>query len=504
MSLFSLEGKVALITGSTKGIGKAIAQRMAEQGATVVISSRNQDACDEVAAEITARGDKAIGVACNINHKDQLQQLVEKTTAALGKIDVLVCNAALNPFFGKSQDIPDEAFDKIMQANIGSVHRLCQLVIPGIAESGGGAVVIISSIGGLKGTDALGAYAISKAADMQIARNLAVEWGPKNVRVNCIAPGLVRTDFAKALWENPDIYAATVKNYPLRRIGEPDEIAGAARALRARLIPIAAPEGTVDCCGTGGDGHHTLNVSTAVSLVVAACGVPVAKHGNRAASSKAGAADTLEALGLDMEAAGRSAEKTLAELGICFLFAKNHHPAMGRIQPIRQKLGVRTIFNLMGPLSNPAGVRRQLIGIARPAYVPIYAAAKAKLGTERTFIASGDEGLDELSLAGGNELADVQGNDFEMRRVVAVEANLPHSPVEAIRGGDPAYNARALEALLGGRPGVYRDAVLFNAAATLIIAGRTDDWTEGAEIAAEALDSGKAKALLENWIAMTA
>ncbi|MFT6474511.1 anthranilate phosphoribosyltransferase [Qipengyuania profunda] len=283
-----------------------------------------------------------------------------------------------------------------------------------------------------------------------------------------------------------------------------DEIAGAARALRARLIPIAAPAGTVDCCGTGGDGHHTLNVSTAVSLVVAACGVPVAKHGNRAASSKAGAADTLEALGLDMEAAGRSAEKTLAELGICFLFAKNHHPAMGRIQPIRQKLGVRTIFNLMGPLSNPAGVRRQLIGIARPAYVPIYAAATAKLGTERTFIASGDEGLDELSLAGGNELADVQGNDFEMRRVVAVEANLPHSPVEAIRGGDPAYNARALEALLGGSPGAYRDAVLFNAAATLIIAGRTDDWTEGAEIAAEALDSGKAKALLENWIAMTA
>ena len=283
-----------------------------------------------------------------------------------------------------------------------------------------------------------------------------------------------------------------------------DEIAGAARALRARLIPIAAPVGTGDCCCSGGDGHHTLNVSTAVSLVVAACGVPVAKHGNRAASSKAGAADTLEALGLDMEAAGRSAEKTLAELGICFLFAKNHHPAMGRIQPIRQKLGVRTIFNLMGPLSNPAGVRRQLIGIARPAYVPIYAAAKANLGTERTFIASGDEGLDELSLAAGNELADVQGNDFEMRRVVAVEANLPHSPVEAIRGGDPAYNARALEALLGGSPGAYRDAVLFNAAATLIIAGRTDDWTEGAEIAAEALDSGKAKALLENWIAMTA
>ena len=283
-----------------------------------------------------------------------------------------------------------------------------------------------------------------------------------------------------------------------------DEIAGAARALRQRLIPVDAPDGTVDCCGTGGDGHHTLNVSTAVSLVVAACGVPVAKHGNRAASSKSGAADTLEVLGLDMEAAGKSAEKTLAELGICFLFAKNHHPAMGRIQPIRQKLGVRTIFNLMGPLSNPAGVKRQLIGIARPAYVPIYAAAKAKLGTDRTFIASGDEGLDELSLAGGNELADVQGNDFEMRRVLAVHANLPHAPVEAIRGGDPRHNARALEALLAGTTGPYRDAVLFNAAATLIVADRTEDWTEGAEIAAEALDSGKARTLLESWIAMAA
>ncbi|MBY6128785.1 anthranilate phosphoribosyltransferase [Qipengyuania aquimaris] len=281
-----------------------------------------------------------------------------------------------------------------------------------------------------------------------------------------------------------------------------EEIAGAARALRERLIPIDAPEGTVDCCGTGGDGHHTLNVSTAVSLLVAASGVPVAKHGNRAASSKSGAADTLEALGLDMEAAGRTAEKTLAELGICFLFAKNHHPAMGRIQPIRQKLGVRTIFNLMGPLSNPAGVKRQLIGIARPAYVPIYAAAKAKLGTERTFIASGDEGLDELSLAGGNELADVTGNDFEMRRVVAVQANLPHAPVEAIRGGDPAHNAKALEALLMGAPGPYRDAVLFNASATLIVAGKTDDWTEGAEMAAEAIDSGRAKQLLADWIAL--
>ncbi|MGX7895166.1 anthranilate phosphoribosyltransferase [Tsuneonella sp. HG222] len=279
------------------------------------------------------------------------------------------------------------------------------------------------------------------------------------------------------------------------------EITGAARALRARLIPIEAPEGAIDVCGTGGDGKHTLNVSTAVSLVVAACGVPVAKHGNRAASSKAGAADTLEALGLDMEAAGRTAETTLREVGICFLFAANHHPAMRRIQPIRQKLGKRTIFNLMGPLSNPAHVTGQLLGIARPAYVPIYADAMARLGTGRSFIVSGDEGLDELSLDGGNELADVQGHDFEMRRVDAAAAGLPHAPVEAIRGGDAAHNAAALRALLMGAPGPYRDAVLFNAAGALMVAGEVSDWKDGVEEAAEALDKGLAKALLDCWIA---
>jgi len=231
MSLFNLEGKVALITGSTKGIGKAIATRMAEQGAKVVISSRNQDLCDEVAAEINGKGGTAIAISCNINYKEQLENLVSKTEQQLGRINALVCNAAINPYFGSSQEIPDSAFDKVMHANIGSVHRLCQLAIPGMAENGGGAVIIVSSIGGLKGSEALGAYAISKAADMQIARNLAVEWGPKNIRVNCIAPGLVRTDFARALWENPQIYEATVSKYPLRRIGEPDEIAGAAVLL---------------------------------------------------------------------------------------------------------------------------------------------------------------------------------------------------------------------------------------------------------------------------------
>ncbi len=279
-----------------------------------------------------------------------------------------------------------------------------------------------------------------------------------------------------------------------------DEIAGAARALRARLIPIDAPADAIDVCGTGGDGHHTLNVSTAVSLVVAACGVPVAKHGNRAASSKAGAADTLEALGLDMDAAGKTAEKTLAEIGICFLFAKNHHPAMGRIQPIRQRIGRRTIFNLMGPLSNPARVSSQLIGIARPAYVPIYAGAMAKLGTGRSLIISGDEGLDELSLAGGNEVAEVRGNSFQMMRISADMAGLPHAPVEAIRGDDAKHNAAALKALLMGTPGPYRDAVLFNAAGSLMVADKGTDWHDRIALAAEAIDSGKAHDLLARWI----
>ena len=281
-----------------------------------------------------------------------------------------------------------------------------------------------------------------------------------------------------------------------------DEIAGAARALRARYIPVNGPDDAIDVCGTGGDGHHTLNVSTAVGIVVAACGVPVARHGNRAISSLSGVADTLEVLGLDMQAAGRTAEKTLAEIGICFLFAPNHHPAMGRIQPIRKKLGRRTIFNLMGPLSNPVGVKRQLIGIARPGYVSIYGDAAARLGSERTFVVSGDEGLDELSLAGGNELADVAGNEFFMRRVDAKLAGLENAPLDAIRGGDPAHNAAALARLLDGEKGAYRDSVLLNSAAALIVAGRTDDWAQGAQIAAEAVDTGRAKQLLADWIAL--
>ena len=281
------------------------------------------------------------------------------------------------------------------------------------------------------------------------------------------------------------------------------EIAGAARAMRARMIPISAPANAIDVCGTGGDGYHTLNVSTAVSLVVAACGVPVAKHGNRAASSKAGAADTLEALGLDLDRAMETAEETLNEIGICFLFAARHHPTMGRLMPLRKSLGRRTIFNLMGPLANPAQVKRQLIGIARPAYIPIYAEALARLGTEHSLVVSGDEGLDELSLAGGNEAADVRELEVSMGRVSPQDAGLPVSPIEAIRGGDAAFNADALRRLLMGERGPYRDAVLFNAAGALIVAGEVESWTQGAEEAQEAIDKGLAKALLDCWIAAT-
>lgn len=278
------------------------------------------------------------------------------------------------------------------------------------------------------------------------------------------------------------------------------EIAEAARALRERLIPITAPANAIDVCGTGGDGHHTLNVSTAVALVVAACGVPVAKHGNRAASSKAGAADTLEALGLDMERAGAMAEETLHELGICFLFAANHHPAMRRIQPIRQRIGRRTIFNLMGPLANPAHVTRQLLGIARPDYATVYAEALVALGTKAALVVSGEEGLDELSTAGPSVVLSVGCIDLP-DQLTPEDAGLPRHPLAAIRGGDPAYNALALRRLLGGEANAYRDAVLLNAAAALVLADAAPDLPAGARQAADAIDTGTAAALLDRWIA---
>ena len=232
--LFDLSGKVAVITGSTKGIGKAIAEALAAFGAKVVVSSRKQDACEKVAGEIQAAGGQALALACNISHKEQIEALLAGTRERWGRIDVLVCNAAVNPHFGPSLEIPDSAFEKVMAVNIESNHWLCQRVIPEMKQRRDGAVIIVSSIGGLRGSPVLGAYAISKAADMQMARNLAVECGPFNVRVNCIAPGLVRTDFARALWEDDERRKRTEASTPLRRLGDPVDIAGAAVMLASR------------------------------------------------------------------------------------------------------------------------------------------------------------------------------------------------------------------------------------------------------------------------------
>ena len=250
MSLFDMTGQVALITGSSRGIGKATAEAMAEQGAKVVISSRKQDACDATAAEINARfGDgTAIAIAANISSKDELQNLVNETRAAFGKITALVCNAASNPYYGPGLGISDDQFRKIMDNNILSNHWLISMVAPEMLERGEGSITIISSVGGLKGSPVIGAYGISKAADMQVARNFAVEFGAQGVRVNCIAPGLVRTDMARALWENPETLKRATAMACLRRIGEPPEIAGAAVFLASRAGAFTTGQ-TIVCDG---------------------------------------------------------------------------------------------------------------------------------------------------------------------------------------------------------------------------------------------------------------
>ena len=281
------------------------------------------------------------------------------------------------------------------------------------------------------------------------------------------------------------------------------EIAACAQAMRDRMIAVAAPPGAIDVCGTGGDGSHSLNVSTAVAIVVAACGVPVAKHGNRAASSQAGAADTLEALGLDLSRASDAAEDTLARLGIAFLFAQVHHPALAKLAAVRRAIGRRTILNLTGPAANPARVTRQLIGVARPGFLGVFAGAIALLGTEATLLVAGDEPLDELSIDGPSTLLWVGRPLIEQvaTRVNPDDAGLPHHPLSALRGGSAAFNAAALTRLLAGEPGAYRDAVLFNAAAALQVAEVAADWPGGVAQATAAIDSGAAARLLAAWIA---
>lgn len=233
-SLFDLTGKVAIVTGSTKGIGRSIAEALARAGAKVVISSRKADQCESVANAIKSEGHEASPIACHIGKREDVEHLVSETKERYGKIDILVCNAAVNPYYGPTSGLSDDAFAKVMDSNVRSNIWLCNLAIPDMAERRDGSVIIVSSIGGLKGSLNLGIYAISKAADFQLARNLAVEWGPKNIRVNCIAPGIVKTDFARELWGNPEILSRAESTTPLRRIGEPDDIAGAAVFLASR------------------------------------------------------------------------------------------------------------------------------------------------------------------------------------------------------------------------------------------------------------------------------
>jgi NAD(P)-dependent dehydrogenase (short-subunit alcohol dehydrogenase family) len=234
MSLFDLTGKVCIVTGSSRGIGRSIAENMAAHGAKVVVSSRKLDACQGVVDAITKAGGTAVAIPANISDKAGLQNLDDQTRKAFGPIDVLVCNAASNPYFGPSSGMGDEVFEKIMRNNVLSNHWLCQMVQPDMAAKRDGAIIIVSSIGGLKGSTEIGAYCISKAADMQLARNLACEWGPLNIRVNCIAPGLIKTDFARALYEDPARKAAAEARFPLRRLGEPDDIGGIAVMLAGR------------------------------------------------------------------------------------------------------------------------------------------------------------------------------------------------------------------------------------------------------------------------------
>ncbi len=226
--MFDLTGRVAMVTASSRGIGFGIAQAMAGRGASVVISSRKADACEDAARTISDAGGDVLAIPCNVGHKDQLEGLVEAAMARWGRIDILVCNAGINPYYGPLAEIGDDAFDKTMGTNVRSTLWLCNMVLPGMAERGGGAALLVASIAGLRGSDKMGAYGISKAAEIGMTRHLAVEWGPSNVRVNCIAPGVIRTSFARVLYESPEMREPLIAATPLGRVGEVDDVAGAA------------------------------------------------------------------------------------------------------------------------------------------------------------------------------------------------------------------------------------------------------------------------------------
>jgi anthranilate phosphoribosyltransferase len=283
----------------------------------------------------------------------------------------------------------------------------------------------------------------------------------------------------------------------LRMRGETvEELAGFAAAMRDRVVRVDAPEGVVDTCGTGGDGSGTFNISTTAALVVAACGVPVAKHGNRAITSSSGSADVLDALGVRIDHDAASAGEALRDIGFAFMFAPGFHPAMKHAGPTRREIGVRTAFNLLGPLTNPAGARRQVIGVADPSAAPRIAAVLQMLGAERALVVGGD-GLDELPLDGSGVIFDVSPAGIERRGVDTVALGLIRAGATKLAGGSPAANATIVESVLRGEPGARRDVVLLNAAAGLVAAGRVADLAEGIDLAALTIDAGLATELLE-------
>ena len=300
-----------------------------------------------------------------------------------------------------------------------------------------------------------------------------------------------------------DTFISSVLSLIAVREITPEEIAGGARALRGVSKKINAPDDAVDCCGTGGDGLHSYNISTAVALITAACGIPMAKHGNRASSSKCGAADVLEELGVNLNAPVDILEKSLQEIGFAFLMAPNHHAALAHVGKVRKELGFRTFFNIMGPLISPAQAERQLIGVYSKDLLEPMGESLKRLGVKKAWLVCGEDGLDEISLNAPTHCLKINGTKSENCVLTYEDFGLPQISLEDIRGGDAAYNANALMELLNGANNAYRYMALANAAAVLVIADKVPDLKNGVSMAADAIDTGKAKNILETYIQMT-
>jgi anthranilate phosphoribosyltransferase len=281
------------------------------------------------------------------------------------------------------------------------------------------------------------------------------------------------------------------------------EIVGAVQAMRLKALPFTAPEGAIDTCGTGGDGQRTYNISTAAAIVTAGCGVPVVKHGNRSVSSHSGSADVLSQLGINIQASPETMQRALAECGLCFLMAPAYHKAMRNVAPIRQELRLRTLYNLLGPLSNPAQVKRQLIGVFDKKWLQPLAEVLRDLGTEKAWLVHSEDGMDELSISALTHVVSLDNGAIKSFTVAPEDAGLDRHDITSIKGGLPDANARALEQLLKGQPSAYRDIVLLNSAAALIVAGRCNDLREGVALATQSIDSGKARAVLDTLILIT-